>query len=58
MEKTIKASLVYIGQSVGWLADRLGVSKTFVYRRFKDDAWTLPQLREMKKLFGWETLEG
>ena len=58
MEKTIKASLVYIGRNVEWLAERLGTNRATIYRRFKDDQWTLPQLRIMKALFGWETLEG
>ena len=58
MERTIKASLAYIGQSVEWLADMLGVNTATVYRRFKDERWTLPQLRTMKTIFGWETLEG
>lgn len=58
MERTIKASLAYIGQSVEWLAKRLGVNTATVYRRFKDEQWTLPQLRAMKAIFGWETLEG
>lgn len=58
MEKTIKASLAYIGRNVDWLARMLGVNKALVYRRFKDEKWTLPQLRMMKDLFNWNTLEG
>lgn len=58
MERTIKASLAYIGQNVEWLAETLGINAATVYRRFKDDEWTLPQLRTMKAVFGWETLEG
>jgi hypothetical protein len=58
MEKTIKSSLAYIGRNVEWLAEQLGVNQGTVYRRFKDEQWTLPQLRTMKALFGWETLEG
>lgn len=58
MDKTIKASLIFIGRDVAWLAEVLGVNKTLIYRRFKDEKWTLPQLRKMKTIFGWETLEG
>lgn len=58
MEKTIKASLAYIGRNVEWLAKRLGTTPSTIYRRFTDELWTLPQLREMKKIFGWQTLEG
>ena len=58
MEKKIKSSLAYIGRNVDWLATMLGVNKALIYRRLKDEKWTLPQLRAMKELFGWETLEG
>ena len=58
MEKTIKASLIYAGRNVDWLAKMLGVNRVSIYRRFKDNKWTLPQLRMMKELFNWNTLEG
>ena len=58
MEKTIKSSLAYIGRNVEWLAQMLGVNRALIYRRLKDDKWTLPQLRMMRDLFNWKTLEG
>lgn len=58
MEKTIKASLAYIGRTVPWLAKQLGLSKGTIYQRFKDELWTLPELRRMKEIFRWKTLEG
>ncbi len=56
--KTVKASLIYCGRDVGWLAERLGLDKATIYRRLKDDHWSLIELREMQKIFKWPTLEG
>lgn len=58
MKRKIKASLAYIGRNVPWLAEQLGVSRTYIYARLKDDGWRLPELRRMRELFKWETLEG
>ena len=58
MEKTIKKSLVDIGRTVEWLADQLGMPVRTIYRRFKDERWELPELRRMKDIFKWKTLEG
>lgn len=58
MERTIRASLVLLGHDIEWLAEMLGVNAATIYRRFRDERWTLPQLRTMKNIFGWETLEG
>lgn len=57
MERKIKSSLAYIGRNVEWLAKQLGINRTTVYRRLKDDEWTLPQLRVMKDLFNWDYIE-
>jgi hypothetical protein len=56
--KTVMASLIYIGRKVPWLADQLGMSRSAIYLRLKDDMWTLPQLRRMQEIFKWKTLEG
>lgn len=56
--KKIKSSLIFCGHDVSWLAERLGLDKTTIYRRLKDDRWELIQLREMQKIFKWPTLEG
>lgn len=58
MEKTIRASLAYIGRTVPWLAEQLGMSRRTIYERFKSDLWTLPELRRMREIFRWKTLEG
>lgn len=58
MGKRIKSSLIYCGRNIDWLAERLGVSKSYVYERLHDDRWEIPQAREMQKLFKWPTLEG
>lgn len=56
--KTVKASLIYCGRNIDWLAERLGVSKSYIYLRLRDDRWEIPQVREMQKIFKWPTLEG
>lgn len=56
--KKVKASLIYCGRNTDWLAERLGMSRSALYKRLKDDQWTLIQLREMQKIFKWQTLEG
>lgn len=58
MRKQILDSLAYIGRSIPWLAYQLRISKATVYRRLQTDEWTLPELRRMKQLFNWTTLEG
>lgn len=58
MKRTIKASLAYCGHNVLWLAEQLGRSKGYIYERFKDNAWTYPELDRMRELFKWETLDG
>ena len=58
MGKTILASLAYCGRNKEWLAERLGVSKSYVYARLRDDCWEIPEARKMQKLFKWPTLEG
>lgn len=58
MQKTILDSLAFIGRSIPWLANQLRISKATVYRRLQTDEWTLPELRMMRQLFNWQTLEG
>lgn len=58
MANTIRASLAYTGHNVKWLAEQLGTTQGLIYKRLKDDNWTLHQLRAMKALFNWATLEG
>ena len=58
MEKIIKASLGYIGRSVPWLAEQLGLSKSGIYKKLKEETWTLQELRRMREIFRWKTLEG
>lgn len=58
MKRTIKASLEYYERNVIWLAEQLGRSKGYIYERFKDNAWTYPELARMRDLFKWDTLEG
>lgn len=58
MKKAIKASLAYAGRNVPWLAKQLGIGESTCRKRLNDDLWTLPQLRRMKELFKWQTLEG
>ena len=56
--RQVRASLGYIGRSVPWLAEQLGISPNSVYSRLGDDMWTLPQLKQMQSIFKWRTLEG
>lgn len=56
--KLVKSSLIYVGQTESWLAEQLGVSKRTINYRYKDDMWTLPQIRTMKAIFRWKSLEG
>ena len=58
MGKTVKASLIYCGRNIDWLAERLGVSRSYIYDRLHDDRWEIPQARVMQKLFKWQSLEG
>lgn len=58
MQKTILDSLAFIGRSITWLADQLRISKATVYRRLQTDGWTYPELKRMRQLFNWQTLEG
>ena len=58
MEKRIRASLIYIGRTVPWLAAQLGLSKSGTYKKLKTDMWTLPELRRMREIFRWNSLEG
>lgn len=58
MKRTIKASLAYIGRSIPWLAKQLGMSEKTCRRRLDDELWTLPDLRRMREIFRWKTLEG
>lgn len=58
MEKTIRASLIYIGRRIPWLADMLGLSERTIYRKLRQDDWSYRELKRMKELFRWETLEG
>ena len=59
MEKTIRASLVYIGRSVPWLAGQLGISVSGIYKKLKNpDTFTVGEARRMKEIFRWKTLEG
>ena len=59
MDKTIRASLVYIGRSVPWLAGQLGISVSGIYKKLKNEgSWTLLELRRMREIFRWKTLEG
>lgn len=59
MGRKVLASLIYIGRNREWLAKRLGISERTLARRLSDEGqWTLQELRIMRKLFGWESLEG
>lgn len=59
MKRKVLASLIYAGRSREWLARRLGISERTLCRRLEDDnQWTLQELRIMKQIFKWETLEG
>ena len=59
LNKRIRASLAYIGQSVPWLAGRLGISTRTAYRKLANEVtWDYPEVLAMKKLFRWPTLEG
>ena len=58
MEKTIKASLIYIGRTVPWLASQLGISRSGIYKKLREDRWELSELRRMREIFRWNTLEG
>lgn len=33
MDKIIKSKLILLGKNVGWLAERLGISKTALYKK-------------------------
>lgn len=58
MDKVIRASLGYIGRSLPWLAEQLGLSWSGIYKKMKEESWTLPELRRMREIFRWKTLEG
>ena len=59
MNRRVLTSLIYIGRSREWLAKRLGISERTLNRRLADEAtWTLQELRIMKQIFGWESIEG
>ena len=59
MKKTVLKALIDIGRNRDWLAERLGIKRRTLERRLADEnQWTLQELRTMKKLFKWETLEG
>ena len=57
-EKAVRIGLLDTGRKVSWLAERLGVSRDYIYDRYKDERWELPELRLMQELFRWKTLEG
>ena len=57
MNKRIRDSLAFIGRTVPWLAEQLRISRATIYRRLETDEWTLPELRRMKQIFNWETIE-
>ena len=59
LAKRIRASLAYIGRSQKWLAGQLGLHpNTIRVRMAHEETWQLGELRAMKKIFRWETLEG
>lgn len=58
MDKVIRASLGYIGRSLPWLAEQLGLSRSGIYKKMKEENWTLHELRRMREIFKWKTLEG
>lgn len=58
LERTIRASLAYIGRTVPWLAENLGMSKSTAYEKLHSDKWEYPELKRMRELFRWKTLEG
>lgn len=58
MEKTIRVSLIYIGRKIPWLADQLGIGRRQIYRKLAGDDWSYKELKRMKELFHWKTLEG
>lgn len=58
LERTIKASLAYIGRSVPWLAKNLGLSTSGCYVKLHADRWEYAELKRMQEIFRWKTLEG
>ena len=58
MEKVIRASLIYAGRRIPWLAGQLGVSERTIYRKLAEDDWKYKELKRMKEIFRWATLEG
>ena len=59
MKKRIRASLAYIGRSQEWLAEQLGMSESTLKRRMANEGtWQLRELKKLRKIFRWETLEG
>ena len=57
LERTIKASLAYIGRNVSWLAAQLGMSEKTCRRRLNDDLWTKPDIVRMIQIFKWKPEE-
>lgn len=54
----ILKSLIDIGRKSPWLAQQLGISLTTMYRKLKTDGWDYKELKRMKEIFRWKTLEG
>ena len=59
MARRIKQSLAYYGRTQRWLAEALGMTEKTLRSRMKNEGtFTLTELRVMKEIFKWETLEG
>ena len=59
MARRIKQSLAYYGRTLKWLAEALGMTEKTLRGRMKNEGtFTLTELRVMKEIFKWETLEG
>lgn len=56
--RQIKASLAYNGRDIPWLAEKLGISKSGCYAKLRADRWCYQDLKRMRELFRWKTLEG
>ena len=58
LNKRILASLAYTGRTITWLAGRLGISKSTVQRKLKNERpWEWPEVLAMKEVFRWKSLD-
>ena len=59
LAKNIRASLAYTGNTQEWLALQLNISEKTLRKRLKDDGeFKVKDLRKLKSIFKWLTLEG